>query len=213
MRQRAIDGWPDHWYNRDGLIPCPARGCTKVFNSGNIRWRGHHWYDHEPGSPSYSDHAILLAIHRQEACVYCPYRNDASLKDLLAHEQTQHGTNNMSTIPGYLRLMRHGLNTHTDEARVCRGEAYKRLKLNIWNSPYRDRLLSRGFPQVMPHQHRGVESLDPILSHQNYEAGRPHAVVILARDFLTHLRPQPRDHAGWHETYHALRALYAEGRI
>ena len=59
---------------------------------------------------------ILLAIDRQTDCVYCTYRNDRSLRDLLAHEQNQHGSSNMSTMEGYLRLVRQGLDT--DEALV-----------------------------------------------------------------------------------------------
>lgn len=106
MQKRAIDGWPDHWYNYEGYIPCPARGCIKVFDNISIRRRGRHWYDEEPESPSYNDHGILLAIDRQTDCVYCTYHNDRSLKNLLAHEKNQHGSSDMSTMEGYLRLMR-----------------------------------------------------------------------------------------------------------
>ena len=55
--------------------------------------------------------------------------------------------------------------------------------------------------------------LGPILSYQNDRFGRPGARVILARDFLTHLRPEPDDQSAWAATYHTLRNLYAEGRI
>lgn len=211
MKQRAIDGWPEHWYNAEGYIPCPARGCNKVFDSTHVRYMGHHWYDQDPGSPSYNDHRILLAIRRQIDCVYCDYHNDLSLKELLAHEREVHGSSNMSTMQGYLYLMRRGLDT--DEARVCRDNAYQRLKENIWNSPYRHQILSRVWPQLVPHEARMERHLGPILGWQNEQLGRPHATVILARDFLTHLRPKPDDQSSWPATYHALRARYAEGSI
>lgn len=54
--------------------------------------------------------------------------------------------------------------------------------------------------------------LCPILC-QNRPAGQPEATVILAQDFLTHLRPSPGDHPAWPPTYHGLRARYAEGSI
>ncbi|CAD6577132.1 MAG: hypothetical protein ASARMPRED_008136 [Alectoria sarmentosa] len=203
-RERAIEGWPDHWYNQQGYIPCPAHGYTKLFDSGNIRWRGHHWYDRDPASPSYNDHAILLAIHRQIDCAHCDYHNDLSLKELLAHEQARHGSSHMSTMQGYLCMMRQGLDT--DEARVCRGAAYQRLMQNIWDSPYRNRLLSRVYPQMLPHEARMRRDLLPILAHQNLQAGRPIITVILARDFLTHLRPTPGDQSAWPATYRELRA-------
>ena len=55
--------------------------------------------------------------------------------------------------------------------------------------------------------------LAPILGWQNEQLNRPHATVILARDFLTHLRPKPDDRSTWPATYHELRARYAEGSI
>ena len=75
--QRAIDGWPRHWYNHEGCIPYPAQGCTKMFNNSNIEHRGYHyWWHQETSSPSCNDHSVLLAIHRQKKCVYCDYHND-----------------------------------------------------------------------------------------------------------------------------------------
>ena len=44
----------------------------------------------------------------------------------------------MSTVQGYLHLMRQG--DDVNGARECRDQAYERLKDNIWNSPYRDQL-------------------------------------------------------------------------
>lgn len=84
---------------------------------------------------------------------------------------------------------------------------------NIWNSPYRNRLLHNVYPQIPLHETLMWNHLDPILSYQNRLVGRPHAAVILAQDFLTHLRPRADDQSTWPETYHHLRALYAEGRI
>ena len=57
------------------------------------------------------------------------------------------------------------------------------------------------------------EDLAPIISYQNSQAGHPPATVILAQDFLTHLRPTPDDQSAWPETYRQLRARYAEGSI
>lgn len=114
-------------------------------------------------------------------------------------------------MQGYLYLMRQGLDT--DEARVCRGYAYQRLMQNIWDSPYRNRLLYRVYPQMLPHEARMRRDLILILSHQNLQAGRPIWTVILARDFLTHLRPTPGDQSAWPATYRELRARYAEGSI
>lgn len=211
MKQRAIEGWPIHWYNAESYIPCPARDCTKIFDSAHVRYMGDHWRDQDPGSPSYNDHGILLAIRRQTDCVYCDYHNDLSLKELLAHEQDVHGSSNMSTIDGYLRLMRRGLDT--DEARVCRDQAYKRLIGNIWASEYRHRILSRVFPEVLPHEASMRRDLAPILSYQNKLAQRPDCAVILAQHFLTHLRPKPDDRSTWPATYHELRGLYASGIV
>ena len=214
MKQRAIEGWPDHWYNRDGYIPCPARGCTMVFHDGNITGRGHHWYGPSSStSPIYNDHGILLAINRQQDCVHCGYHNDISysLTRLLAHEQDVHGCSHMSTIQGYLSLMRHGL--ITDEARVCSDHAFQSLLYNVWNSPYRRSLLRRAYPHLLPHEADMWRDLEPMVAYQNFQARRPHSAVILARDFLTHLHPRLDDRSSWPAIYHELRARYANGSI
>lgn len=106
--------------------------------------------------------------------------------------------------------MRQGLDTH--EAREVSDEAYQRLVKNVWDSPWRNRLLYRVYPHVLPHEARR-EYLEPILSYENDRLGRPRARVVLARDFLTHLAPKTDDRSAWPETYRALRRAYAEGRI
>ena len=55
--------------------------------------------------------------------------------------------------------------------------------------------------------------LAPILSYQNDLAQLPRDTVILAQDFLTHLRPRPDEQSAWAATYRELRARYAEGSI
>ena len=69
------------------------------------------------------------------------------------------------------------------------------------------------YPELQPHEARIGRDLDLIFSHQNRQAGRPHTAVILAQEFLTHLRPKPGDQSDWPATYHELRARYAEGSI
>ena len=64
---------------------------------------------------------------------------------------------------------------------------------------------------MLPHEARMWRDLDAILSHQNRQAGRPPTALILAQDFLTHLRPEPGDQSAWPATYYKLRARYAEG--
>lgn len=116
----------------------------------------------------------------------------------------------MSTIQGYLHLMRQGLDTN--EARACRPRAHARLMDNIWESEYRNRLLFRAYPRMLTHEAL-MEDLELILCYQNRQAGLRDDAVVLSRDFLTHLRPKPGDQSAWPETYHALRDEYAEGNI
>ena len=106
--------------------------------------------------------------------------------------------------------MRQGLDTH--EAREVGDDAYKRLVKNVWNSQWRNRLLYKVYPDVLPHEARRWH-LEDILSYENDRLERPRARVVLARDFLTHLAPKPDDRSSWSDTYHALRRAYAEGRI
>ena len=106
--------------------------------------------------------------------------------------------------------MRQGLDTH--EAREVSDCAYNRLVENVWDSPWRNRLLFRVNPHLLPHQVRRRD-LEDILSYENDRLGRPRARVVLARRFLTHLAPMTDDRSAWAETYRALHRAYAEGRI
>lgn len=144
MPPAPIGGWPNHWYTNGAHthIACQARGCDVVFGPDDFRQRGTHYRikSHSADVITRSDHSILLAINSQWKCAHCEYHNQ-NLQTLLAHEQTQHGTSHMSTVQGYLHLMRQGV--AVDRAHTCRDSVYKRLMDNIWNSPdreYRNRL-------------------------------------------------------------------------
>ena len=76
--------------------------------------------------------------------------------------------------------MRQGLDTH--EAREVSDEAYQRLLKNVWDSPWRNRLLYRVYPHVLPHEARR-EYLEPILSYENGRLGRPRARVVFGEGF------------------------------
>lgn len=220
MPRPTIGGWPDHWYTDASHthIFCQARGCDKVFNEDEFVWRDRHYRteSQNPFSTSRSDHDILLAINEQYKCVHCSY-HDKDLQNLLAHEETKHGTSKMSTVQGWLYLLRRGV--AVNGSRAYEDPVYERLLDNIWNSPhreYRNRLLFRVYPELLPKDawEGGMwRYLDPILAHQNIQSGRPHANVILAEHFLIHLRPESGDLLAWRDTYHELRARYAEGSI
>ena len=134
MPELGDAGWPAHWYNNDRHIPCLAQRCDKVFHtSEEFKQRRFHWNNDVPLSRSYHDHKILLAMNTQTRCVWCNYQNN-SLKDLLYHERKvhegkEHGTSNMSSIEGYLSLMRSN-RTH-DDANACKVHAFERMVINI----------------------------------------------------------------------------------
>ena len=124
-------GWPGHWYNKNRDIPCVAKGCDKVFHTvDEFGKRRFHWSSSSPLSPSYHDHHILLAMNSQSRCVWCNYHS-VSLKTLLAHEKKEHKTSNMSSIEGYLSLMRSGFTY--DDANACKDQAFERMVINIGN--------------------------------------------------------------------------------
>ena len=215
MAPRAIKRWPEHWYDNEGCVFCPAEGCNKRWeNARRLKNRPYHWNDRCPSSPSYYDHKILHAISNQTHCVYCNYSTlhpHLDLRDLLAHEQIQHKSTNMSTIPGYLSLVRKGL--IPDDTLSCRDEIFQRLVQNIWLSPYRNRLLFRAYPFLLPCAAGMITHIDPIFCFQNHVLRRPTTTIILAKDFLVHLAPAPGEQSPWAETYAELCARYADGSI
>ena len=117
----------------------------------------------------------------------------------------------MSTIQGYLHLMRQGLDT--EEARDCREAALERLLRNVWDSEYRNRLLYRVYPCMLPHEADMRRDLLQVVAFQNIETKQDPATVILAQDFLKHLCPVPENQSPWPRTYDALRLKYAKGSI
>ena len=102
-------GWLASWYDSNIKIPCPARGCSKVFTSTqSMSRRAAHCESPANLNETNTDHQILLLQDCLETCPYCRWATGTreNIKHLFEHELSPHGTSNMSTIDGFVGLVR-----------------------------------------------------------------------------------------------------------
>ena len=223
-----LDRWPDWWYiPADKDLPerltCIARGCGHIFKTNtDIRYRWNHWQNSSDSRREMStDHGILRALNAQRNCPYCDRtfnsKKGPTIRDLFQHELAVHGTNNTTSIEGIVTLVRQGaFRTVTPELqelvfqRMCqilKTTFEYRVMLNYCNLP--PYTIGENFKTLLsPEDLRPRGPLDPM---------PPWYTPIPAKDFLSHLAPNPFDmralQLDWETHWNSLREMYAKGII
>ena len=209
--------WPRHFYNAEGQIPCQARGCDRVFNDD--RKGDQQRISHVTGTRN-AEHQIIVCMDRQIGCVYCEYRVQfRERRQLFNHEETAHGTRNMSTLTSFITLARRG-DIVGDLGRLAAKPIFDRMISNLYRQvPSAPRLLYyRAHSQETDHV--GEDDFIKILAPQwtgPDEATLPGSTLVHPNDFLWHLRPdwsQPTwEERWWSKVWNLLREMYKKGLI
>ena len=188
--------WPTSWHDHEGSMKCPARGCTKRFQSGRaMGQRATHWSSNEDSLHSSletnTDHKLLLLFNQQTKCPYCDFtinatKWDVDIRDLFEHESQVHGTINMTGIEAFVRLVRERrLRNLGMQAEPL---VFERLLQEIQQTPCYLSILR--FLHIPVDQAGNVyrEGLASILAF-NRPLGTPEYYAIRLDDFLMHLEP------------------------
>ncbi|CAF9939169.1 MAG: hypothetical protein ALECFALPRED_008000 [Alectoria fallacina] len=217
----AMLGYPEHWYDDDCNIPCPARDCNMLFHRRNIHQLGLHWenaVNPESRPPmtalTHAEHGILYHMLVQMTCPYCQFATVYGPRQVFDHEARQHGSSNTSRLNGVITLARQG--GHYELAHPA---IFKRMVLKIWENGHLRRSVLRrahnGHLVMDPKQ----EDLESALSPPDLHPGVPGAPVCTAvrhQDFLMHLYPT-HAYSGldpfWKATWEDVRLRYNSGEI
>ena len=134
------------------------------------------------------------------------------VRDLLRHEMTEHGSDSMSRISGYVVLARTG-RIHGQSGEDSRKIAFDRMveKLQGYEQPITKLLCQK---TGVPHS---ISNLQKILStdHLRPDGDVPLWWPVPAERFLWLLRPDnndPADHQ-WNRVWMRLRQMYSNGHL
>ena len=209
--------WPRHWYNAEGKIPCQAQACDKIFNDDRDGDQSR--CSHVSGTRS-AEHQIIFRMERQVGCVYCDYRVVyRERRQLFNHEQAAHGTFNMSTLTGFIKLARRG-KIVGDLGTLAAQPIFDRMITNLYRQfPSAPRLLYyRAHDLVVDRVEREdlVRLLAPDWTGPD-DGTLPGTTLIHPKRFLWHLRPdwsQPTwEERWWSQVWTILRKMYKKGVI
>ena len=232
----GLGGYPCHWYDEDGKLPCPARDCSLLFDRSNIHHLACHWDTafHTPNdfvkafpAPSLltivEHHILLLMLYRFYCSVpSCGTKTEGG-KELLCHEANYHGpifSNHMhrdtNHLHGFVSVLRDD-GYFVSPKQWLYQAIFTRLSLLIGEDDHlREAIFRRAKADPSIHS----TGLDIILSPPNRRPGGPDAPIYIpipSRDFLQNLRPTEeylRDvDPSWNETWEDLRRRYATGEI
>lgn len=235
----GLRGYPDHWYDENGNIPCPARDCPMLFDASNIHYLARHWNTDTVSEPSIltnAEHEILYNMLLRWPCsvpvttVYNPVCNMFNIstrggKELLYHEATVHGDmffNHMNTFVSLVRdYPDHGnypdYGNPLGYQRPVHEAIFTRLLLRIGED---DHLRKAIFRRAKAEPNFDSTGLDIILSPPNRRLGGPDAPIhrpIPSRDFLKDLWPWEEyvrnEDSSWRKTWEDLRRRYELGEI
>ena len=213
---QGIQGYPDHWYDANGNIPCLARACLRLFTIDNIDELAEHWsgkHDSTVTALTMAEHHILYTMLVQGQCDLC-FRHFSEPRQLFWHEMAEHGSDNLSRLRRSVYLAR--LTGHISSALPA---IFARMVWTIWEIP--DvifaifRRANNGEIPVDPQP----EELAVILSPPESRPGGPTAPVwtlIEVDNFLSHLAPTDayrQIDPTWDVTWQCLRKWYLDGDI
>ncbi|KAL2041911.1 hypothetical protein N7G274_005098 [Stereocaulon virgatum] len=213
----SIPGWPSSWYDSKGNIPCPARGCCKVFTSPqSMSWRVTHWESEANLHETNTDHHILLLQNCLETCPYCGWASSTreKVKDLFDHELSHHGTQNTTHIDGFVTLVRQRrLGALGDRAAE---PVFQRLMQQLAMSPCFGNILDF-CPLTYDERFQMSPEIQIVMRGSVRPYGAPVNYPVRPENFLLLLEPDPDNpvhkELRWQETWDYLRAEYASGRI
>lgn len=208
--------WPRHFYNAEGMIPCQAQGCDRVFNDDR---RGDQKRISHVTGTSGAEHRIIECMDRQIGCSYCEYRVVTQRRQLFNHEETAHGTRNMSTLTSFIGLARRG-DIVGDLGTRAAQPIFDRMIRTIYNEfPSVPRLLYyRVHRQVVDEveQHDLIKILAPHWTGPE-DGTLPGTTLVHPKDFLWDLHPNwvlpTREEVWWSEVWWVLRDMYTRGVI
>lgn len=226
----GLVGYPNHWYDQDGKVPCPARDCPVRFDASNIGDLTRHWYAKFYG-PGYPDEAVpapsFLTIAEHDILYnmltryYCPVPFCDTFipkggKELLYHEAEFHGHIFFNHMNGFVSLVRDYGNPIGSQQLVHEA-IFTRMLLLIGEN---DQLRMAIFRRAKAEPSIDSSALDKILSPPNKRPSGPEAPIwepIPSRDFLQDLWPTEeylRDvDSSWKQTWKDLRMRYERGEI
>lgn len=210
--------WPDPWYYDKNSIQCLVDGCDFTTQPNGLIKQFGAMRSHCTDTPGV-EHAIFLNMLGQRKCAICSYRVSAGqscsnkLRNLFSHEKAVHGSESMSSICGYIVLVR------KSRIRGRLGQnsqkiAFDRLveKLQEFEQPI-TRLLCQ--KKGLPHS---LSNLQLILSTdylRRDEEDSPVWCPVPAERFLGLLRPDENDPADcqWGRVWKRLRQMYGNGHL
>lgn len=220
---KGMNGYPSHWYDDEGKIPCPARDCGMLFTRNTIHRLGLHWINEDDAPITLqikAEHSILHSMILQRKCPYCDFATPDHRK-LFHHEETEHGSSNLSRLNGVVSLARQG-----NYYKKVHPIIFQRLVRNIWeNSLLRNSLFRRATDMEGPIPVKGFVPMQPTPEFLPWILGPPHVYLpgedpaypmVSPQDFLKHLAPTDAYRLKdpiWEYRWDELRRRYASGEL
>ena len=156
----------------------------------------------------------------QRECPYCNLGQSGVgvyVLDLFRHEELDHESHSMSTIEGFVALVRRGHNVSATDA--TKNAIFRRMVQIITDSPMLA-LLSQYLTFRMTNLERKTLDFEDLKCILSPPVNRPNGLEspyyepIKPEDFLSYLKPEGDERAVWWEpVWTNLRSRYADGRI
>lgn len=226
-RPLEITRYPEHWYHNRDQLHCIVPDCGFVTPSIYIQLQWHQLDYHCTETPG-AEHKVLKSLLHQSCCAidgcqHLAFRSGASkrLRALFAHEESTHGSLDMSHICSFVKLAREGRilsGRHREPEPHCERLTFFRMMEKIQALPVAAvELLFRksGFhnlDQQTPENMGRILTADPLAQHGE---SPPYWWPVRVDNFLWLCRPIPNDPVDelWRILWTRLRAEYADGRI
>ncbi|MCJ1454152.1 hypothetical protein MMC28_004502 [Mycoblastus sanguinarius] len=219
-----LEGWPPNWYDDSQNLICISEHCDFIYKSSEVFYkRNNHLREDKPagGMRAMIDHTILFWMCKETDCPSpsCDFHNTKHVKELFLHEVTSHGSQDLSTIEGFVKLVRRGHAVDT-EAKVA---IFDRLRQKVLNSSAMLRPLTRYVQlraQPGPLQRPSLSGHDLLVvlsppAERQFANETPPWEPVDPENFLMYLEPVDEDPRAvwWRPVWEKMRSDYQEGRI
>ncbi len=217
--------WPDEWYYDQDYIRCIVPHCGFITDNPTMEWQWSQIHDHCKETPG-AEHGLLRIMLRQTSCAIgdCKHPSfkyhppSSTVRMLFKHEETAHGSAEMSSISSFVRLARESrirVGTGAKPEKNCEKLAFDRMMTKVRALPAAHLSLLFQMSGCQPHQHT-YEDLRKILTHDPMKQpgdNPPYWWPVSGEHFLLFCHPLPSDPVNWHTLWTDLREKYADGRI